>query len=108
MPKKLVGLIVMAGFATLSAALTTGCAATQRSEYAAYAKDGNLEAQIHTALSADPLLKTARIQVNSVNGEVELSGIADIEDIKDRAGVIASAALGVGKVHNNILLPTGR
>ncbi len=48
------------------------------------------------------------MEVNSLNGVVQLSGFVDTAEAKDRAGQIASSTKGVVQVYNNIVLPTGR
>lgn len=89
--------------------LSTGCAVTQGRETAgSYAKDKEIAAKIKTKLYADPTTKGTEIEVQSLNGEVQLSGFVDSQAAKERAGQIASAVPGVVAVHNNLLLPTGR
>ena len=108
--KKQIALAVMA--ATLAAvplAFTTGCAVTQGRETAgAYAKDKEIQASIKTALYGDPQVKGTQVEVNALNGNVQLSGFVDTQAAKDRAGEIARNVSGVKQVYNNLLLPTGR
>jgi len=90
-------------------AVFTGCAVTQHKETAsAYAKDKEIAARIKTAMYGDPTVKGTEVQVNSLNGVVQLSGFVSSQAAKDRAGQIASETPGVVKVYNNLLLPTGR
>jgi len=90
-------------------AFTTGCAVTQGRESAkSYANDKALAAKIKTALYSDPSVKGTQVQVQALNGEVQLSGFVDSQQAKDRAGQIASETAGVVTVHNNLLVPTGR
>ena len=89
--------------------MTTGCAVTQGRESAgSYAKDKEIAGKIKTALYADPVVKGTQIEVNCLNGEVQLSGFVDNQQAKERAEQIASTTKGVTTVHNSILLPTGR
>jgi len=88
---------------------TTGCAVTSGQESAkAYAQDKEITAKIKGNMYKDPMVKGTQIEVQCLNGEVQLSGFADNADAKNRAGEIASSTKGVVGVHNNILLPTGR
>jgi len=90
-------------------AFTTGCAVTQGRETAgAYAKDKEIQAKIKASLYKDPIVKGTQVEVNSLNGVVQLSGFVDTQEAKERAGQIASSTKGVVQVYNNLLLPTGR
>ena len=64
--------------------------------------------KIKAAFLTDPVVKTGQIEVQSLNGVVQLSGFADTPEAKQRAEEIAVATHGVKQVYNNILLPTGR
>jgi osmotically-inducible protein OsmY len=88
---------------------TTGCAVSQGRESAgAYAKDKEIISSIKAKMYKDPLVKGTQVEVQSLNGEVQLSGFVDTQEARDRAFQIASSTKGVTAVHNNILLPTGR
>jgi osmotically-inducible protein OsmY len=51
--------------------------------------------KIKTALYKDKLVKGTQVEVNSLNGVVQLSGFVDSADAKARAGEIASNTKGV-------------
>ena len=88
---------------------TTGCAVTSGRESAkAYTQDKEIAGKIKGNMYKDPVVKGTQIEVQCLNGEVQLSGFADSAEAKQRAGQIASSTSGVVGVHNNILLPTGR
>jgi len=107
--KKIACLALTAALALAPVAFTTGCAVTQGRETAgAYAKDKEIQAKIKTALYKDKLVKGTQVEVNSLNGVVQLSGFVDSAEAKERAGQIASETRGVVQVYNNLLLPTGR
>src|SRR5262245_2166110 len=92
-----------------SMVFTNGCAVMQKKETAgAYAKDKKIITQIKSAMYADPVVKGTQVEVQSLNGVVQLSGFVDSQEAKDRAGQIASSTSGVVEVHNNLILPTGR
>jgi len=109
MKRKIAYVTLMAGLALTPLALTTGCAVTQGRETAgAYAHDKTIQARIKADLYKDPVVKGTQVEVQSLNGVVQLSGFVDSAEAKDRAGQIASSIPGVVQVHNNLLLPTGR
>jgi osmotically-inducible protein OsmY len=109
MKRKIAYLTLAAGLALTPLAFTTGCAVTQHRETAgAYAKDKEIQAKIKTKLYEDKIVKGTQVEVNSLNGVVQLSGFVDSAEAKDRAGEIASSTKGVVQVYNNLLLPTGR
>jgi osmotically-inducible protein OsmY len=87
----------------------TGCAVTSGKESAgAYAKDKTIEAKIKAKMYKDPVVKGTQVEVQVLNGEVQLSGFVDTPEAKQRAEEIARTTSGVVNVHNNLLLPTGR
>jgi len=109
MKRKIAYVTLMAGLAFMPLAFTTGCAVTQGRETAgSYAQDKKIQARIKAALYKDPVVKGTQVEVQSLNGVVQLSGFVDSPEAKDRAGQIASSTPGVVQVHNNLLLPTGR
>ena len=109
MKRQVVYLIIAAAVTAAPLALTTGCAVTQGRETAgSYAKDKEIAARIKSALYADPIVKGTQVEVQSLDGEVQLSGFVDSEAAKERAAQIAAATPGVVTVHNNLILPTGR
>jgi len=109
MKRKLAYILLATAFSIAPLAFTTGCAVTQGRESAgAYAKDKELAAKIKTALYSDPTVKGTQVEVQALNGEVQLSGFVDSQQAKDRAGEIANETAGVIAVHNNLLVPTGR
>ena len=67
-----------------------------------------IQTKIKNALYSDPVVKGTQVQVQSLNGEVQLSGFVDNELACDRAVQIASRTPGVVRVYNNLIMPTGR
>jgi hyperosmotically inducible protein len=107
--KKIAYLAVTAALALSPLAFTTGCAVTSGQESAgAYTHDKEIQTKIKTSLYKDKLVKGTQVEVNSLNGVVQLSGFVDSPEAKARAGEIASSTKGVVQVYNNLLLPTGR
>ena len=107
--KKIAYLALMAALSIAPAAFITGCAVTSGQETAgAYTHDKEIETKIKTSMYKDKLVKGTQVEVQSLNGVVQLSGFVESSDAKARAGEIASSTKGVVEVHNNLLLPTGR
>ena len=108
--KRTIGyLLVAASIVSVPLAFTTGCAVTQGQETAgSYAKDKEIIAKIKASMYSDKLVKGTQVEVQSLNGVVQLSGFVDTPEARDRAAEIASSTKGVVQVYNNILLPTGR
>jgi osmotically-inducible protein OsmY len=102
-------LMLTSSLAAVPIVFTTGCAVTQHRESAGdYAKDKEIIAKIKAKMYKDPMVKGTQVEVQCLNGEVQLSGFVDSENAKQRAGEIAQSTAGVMNVHNNLLLPTGR
>lgn len=109
MKKQIAYLILAASLAVVPLAFTTGCAVTSGRETAGqYAKDKEIAARVKTALYSDPVTKGTEISVQSLRGDVQLSGFVDSQAAKDRAAQIAASTPGVVRVYNNLVLPTGR
>jgi osmotically-inducible protein OsmY len=108
--KRTIGyLLVAATILSVPLTFTTGCAVTQGRETAGeYAKDKEIIAKIKASMYKDPVVKGTQVEVQSLNGTVQLSGFVDTPEARDRATQIASSTKGVLQVYNNILLPTGR
>ena len=99
----------MGSLALAPLAFTAGCAVTQGRETAgAYAQDKEIATKIKTKMYKDPIVKGTQVEVNVLNGEVQLSGFVDTPEAKSRAEQIAATTEHVRAVHNNLLLPTGR
>jgi hyperosmotically inducible periplasmic protein len=108
MKKTIAYFLITATVAVAPLVLSTGCAVTQGREGAGqYAKDKEISARIKTAMYSDPAVKGTQVEVNTLNGVVQLSGFVDNPAEKDRAGQIAASTPGVKQVYNNIVLPTG-
>jgi|SRR6516165_7529937 hyperosmotically inducible protein len=105
MKKQIAYLIVAAALAIVPATLTTGCASSHAN---ASVNDKAIADSIKTSLQTDQVVKGTQVTVQSMNGEVQLSGFVDNQAAKDRAGQIAASTQGVTRVYNNLLVPTGR
>ena len=64
--------------------------------------DSTITAEVKTALAADPQLSALRIEVDTNNGVVTLTGPAPDEQSKSRATQIAAGPKGVMRVENRL------
>jgi hyperosmotically inducible periplasmic protein len=64
--------------------------------------DSTITAQVKTALAADPQLSALRIEVDTNNGVVTLTGPAPDEQSKSRATQVAAGPKGVMRVENRL------
>lgn len=96
-----------------SAVLLAGCANNSASNPSNYgqrsndvqAVDSTIERQVERALDrADARLGDARIRAHSYNGSVLLVGQVPSEELRDKAGQVASSLRGVNQVHNELAI----
>ena len=64
--------------------------------------DSTITAEVKSALAADPQLSALRIEVDTNNGVVTLTGPAPDEQSKSRATQIAAGPKGVMRVENRL------
>ncbi len=64
--------------------------------------DGIITSKIKLKLLEDPVTKARKIDVDTVNGVVTLTGVVDSEEERRRAVKIATSVEGVKKVVNNL------
>lgn len=76
--------------------------------------DRRITADVRSELNREPVFKFNDVDVKTFDGVVQLSGFANTEEQKRRAGEIAQSVPGVNQVQNAIALkpenpsPTGR
>lgn len=83
-----------------------GCVSSPEKVKEEQINDATITSRIRTKLSNDPTLHLFRINVDTHQGLVTLSGALPTEDRKRRAGELAAEVLGVRGVEN--LLEVGR
>jgi len=86
----------------------TGCATRGQAR-----EDRRISSDVKSRLKKEPVYKFEDVNVTSYDGVVQLSGFAQTEGQRKRAGEIASTVPAVKEVVNNILvnpnlMPTGR
>jgi len=91
------------GLATL--AVLPGCAVTRGQEkVGAYIDDSSITASVKTKMLADKTVDGTSIKIETLNGEVLLSGFAKNSTEKANAEAIARNTDGVKRVRNEIVV----
>jgi len=80
----------------------SAAARDQAGQVASVVDDSAITASVKADLLKDPGLSVLKVEVNTVHGEVTLSGKVDSEDAKARAGRLAAAIAGVQQVRNEL------
>lgn len=63
-----------------------------------------LDVKVSRLLKSDPELRSYDIQVNTFRGEVQLDGVVDTAQQRERATQLSFAVPGVRGVENNLIL----
>lgn len=88
---------------TCWAAISAGCAGTEsRQSTGEFVDDAAITTKVKTALVRDDRVDAIDVQIKTFKGVVQLSGFADSEQEKQRAGRLASRVAGVERVQNDI------
>ena len=97
-------------FAAVALALSAlsvlpGCAVTRGQEHVgAYIDDASITTAVKAKFVGDKTINSASIKVETLNGEVMLSGFAKSWDEKSNAENIARNTEGVKRVRNDIVV----
>lgn len=85
--------------------VTSGCAVMRgQTDAATYVDDRAITTAVKAKLIEDKTTGGLSINVDTLNGEVALSGFAKSQAEKDQAGRIAAATRGVRTVRNNLVV----
>lgn len=91
--------------AAAALAITSGCAVTRGQEsVGAYVDDAAISTQVKAKMIEDKNVDAAAIKVDTLNGEVLLSGFAKSATEKSTAERIAGNVKGVKAVKNQIVV----
>jgi hyperosmotically inducible periplasmic protein len=83
----------------------TGCAVSSgQSTVGDYVDDATITTRVKTRFAEDPQVSAMRIKVETLKGEVELSGFATSDAEKERAAEVARSVPNVKAVRNNIVV----
>jgi len=66
--------------------------------------DPAITTNVKSQLAQDDVLKSFQISVETVRGDVQLSGTVDSQKAVDKAGEIAKSVKGVKSVKNNLII----
>ncbi len=87
---------------------TSGCAVRSgQSTVGQYVDDAGITTRVKARFADDTGVSAMRIQVETLNGTVQLSGFAASQAEKDKAGQVARSVSDVKEVRNNIIVRTG-
>lgn len=99
---KLLTIAAFTGVMTLTAA---GCSvARDQQTVGAYIDDAAISTAIRARFMEDRLVSATAIKVETLNGEVQLTGFAKTQAEKDRAEELARMTSGVKSVRNSIVV----
>lgn len=84
--------------------LHAGAASEGQSAVGEYVDDATITTRVKARFAEDSRVSAMRISVETMKGEVLLSGFVRNQDEKERAADIASRVPGVNKVRNNIVV----
>lgn len=83
----------------------TGCAVKSgQSTAGQYVDDATISTRVKAKMASDPTVSAMRIQVETLNGVVQLAGFAASQAEKDQAAVLARSVNDVKEVRNNIIV----
>ncbi|MGC4080031.1 MAG: BON domain-containing protein [Rubrivivax sp.] len=97
--------LLLAAVLGLGTLATTGCAVTDgQSSVGQYVDDTTITARVKKRMAEDETVSAMRINVETLNGTVQLSGFATSQTEKDHAAQIARGVPDVKDVRNNITI----
>lgn len=101
---KTIRTLVLAGL-TGAVLVTTGCSVIRGQQSASsYVDDATITANIKAKMVESDAVDAGAVSVETLNGEVSLSGFAQSQAEKDSAGQIAQNEAGVRAVHNELVV----
>ena len=102
--KKSILVIATAAFAAVTL-FSAGCAVVRQQEtVGAYVDDTTITTQIKSRMAANPAVSALSIGVETLKGEVQLSGFAKTTNERATAESIAREINGVKRVRNDIVV----
>ena len=97
--------LFLASAIALGAIVSTGCSVTSgQSSVGQFVDDSTITTRVKTRFAEDERVSAMRISVETLKGNVQLSGFATSQAEKDRASTIARAVPDVKAVTNNIVV----
>lgn len=103
--KKTLSRLALSVFAATTVLTTVGCAVKSgQSSMGQYVDDTTITTRVKARMAEDPAVSAMRIQVETLNGTVQLAGFAATQAEKDKAGALARGVPDVRDVRNNIIV----
>lgn len=100
--------LILATALSIAALAGTGCAVTSgQSSVGQYVDDATITTRVKARMAEDPAVSAMRINVETLNGTVQLAGFAASQAEKDKAAALARAVPDVKDVRNNIVVRAG-
>lgn len=97
--------LFLASAIALGAIVSTGCSVTSgQSSVGQFVDDSTITTRVKTRFAEDERVSAMRISVETLKGNVQLSGFATSQAEKDRAATIARVVPDVKAVTNNIVV----
>lgn len=98
-------ILLATAIAMTSTLYFSGCAVTSgQSTMGQYVDDTAITARVKAKFAEDSQVSAMRINVDTLKGEVQLSGYAKSEAERTRAAELAASVPDVSKVKNNIVV----
>ena len=103
--RQLTQAILVAGLIGSSLVAITGCSvARDQQSVGSYVDDAGITTAIKAKFAEDKAVAATSISVETLKGQVQLSGFAKSQDEKNRAEAIARDTKGVSSVKNSIVV----
>jgi osmotically-inducible protein OsmY len=97
--------VLVAAAAAMAAITTSGCAVTRDQQtVGSYIDDSAVTTRVKAKFAEDPVVSAMAISVETLKGQVQLSGFAKSSEEKSKAEVLARNTSGVQSVRNDIVL----
>lgn len=97
--------LILAACVGASLATVAGCSVIRGQEsVSSYADNASITAEVKAKLIDSKAVDGGAVNVQTMHGEVALSGFAKSTTERDRAGQIARDVKGVRSVHNNLVV----
>lgn len=97
--------IALVAAVTSLSLVATGCSVIRGQESASdYVDDATITAEVKTQLIDSRVVDAGAVNVQTLKGEVALSGFAKTQGERSEAGNIAGQVKGVRAVHNNLVV----
>lgn len=99
--------LLLASMLAIATAAGTGCAVKSgQSTMGQYVDDATISTRVKSRLAQDEVVSAMRVQVETLNGTVQLAGFAASAAEKERAGELARNVPNVRQVRNDIVVQT--